>query len=71
MKKKLQLDTIATILKKPLFMPNIPKFVMKLILGEMHELLFTNKNLSAHKAIDQGFVFEYSTAEKALINILA
>ena len=62
---------IATILKKPLFMPNIPKFVMKLILGEMHELLFTNKNLSAQKAIDQGFVFEYSKAEKALINILA
>ena len=62
---------IATILKKPLFMPNIPKFVMKLILGEMHELLFTNKNLSTQKAIDQGFVFEYSKAEKALINILA
>ena len=32
--------TIAKVLKKPLFMPNIPKFVMKLMLGEMHELLF-------------------------------
>ncbi len=63
--------TIATILEKPLFMPNIPKFVMKLILGEMHELLFTNKNLSAQKAVVKGFEFEYPTAEKALINILA
>jgi len=62
---------IATILKKPLFMPNIPKFVMKLILGEMHELLFTNKNLSPQKAIDQGFGFQFPTAEKALINILS
>ena len=63
--------TIATILEKPLFMPNIPKFVMRLILGEMHELLFTNKNLSAQKAIDQGFEFQFPTAEKALINILS
>ncbi|KAB1155035.1 TIGR01777 family oxidoreductase [Flavobacterium luteum] len=63
--------TIATILEKPLFMPNIPKFVMKLILGEMHELLFTNKNLSAQKAINEGFKFKFPTAEKALTNILA
>ncbi len=62
---------IATILEKPLFMPNIPKFVMRLILGDMHELLFTNKNLSAQKVIDQGFEFQFPTAEKALINILA
>ncbi len=34
---------IATILEKPLFIPNVPKFVMKLILGDMHELLFDNK----------------------------
>lgn len=63
--------TIATILEKPLFMPNIPKFVMKLILGEMHELLFTNKNLSAQKAINQEFKFKFPTAEKALTNILS
>ena len=62
--------TIATILKKPLFMPNIPKFVLKIMLGEMHELLFSNKNLSAQKAINSGFFFQYPTAEKALNNIL-
>ena len=62
--------TIAKVLKKPLFMPNIPKFVMKLILGEMHELLFENRNLSANKIIDEGFVFKYKTIEKALKNIL-
>lgn len=61
---------IASILNKPLFMPNVPKFVMKLILGEMHELLFDNKAISSQKAIDQGFVFQYPTAEKALKNIL-
>ncbi len=62
---------IATVLRKPLFMPNIPKFVMKLLLGEMHELLFENRNLSAHKIIEKGFVFKYKSIEKALENIYA
>ena len=61
---------IATILEKPLFMPNIPKFVMKLILGEMHELLFEDKRISAQKVINSGFVFQYLTSEKALKDIL-
>lgn len=62
--------TIAKVLKKPLFMPSIPKFIMKLILGEMHELLFENRNLSAKKIIDKGFVFKYKTIDEALKNIL-
>ena len=63
--------TIATVLKKPLFMPNIPKFMMNLLLGEMHVLLFENRNLSAQKIIDKGFVFKYKTIEKAIENIYA
>ena len=63
--------TIATVLKEPLFMPNIPKFMMKLLLGEMHELLFENRNLSAQKIIEKGFVFKYNTIEKAIENIYA
>ena len=63
--------TIAKVLKKPLFMPNIPKFVMKLMLGEMHELLFENRNLSAKKIKEKGFEFKYKTIDKALINILS
>jgi uncharacterized protein (TIGR01777 family) len=63
--------TIAKVLKKPLFMPNIPKFVMKLMLGEMHELLFENRNLSARKIEEKGFEFKYKTIDKALKNILS
>ena len=61
---------IAKVLKKPLFMPNIPKFVMKCILGDMHELLFENRNLSAKKIIEKGFVFKFKTIDEALKNIL-
>lgn len=62
--------TIATVLRKPLFMPNIPKFAMELILGEMHELLFENKNLSALKIIEKGFEFKFTKIEKALEDVL-
>lgn len=62
---------IATILKKPLLLPNIPKFIMKLLLGEMHLLLFTDKNVVPKKAIEQGFVFQYPHPKQALQDILA
>jgi len=63
--------SIAKVLKKPLFMPNVPKFAMKLILGEMHELLCENRNLSANKIKDKGFEFKYKSIDEALINILS
>jgi uncharacterized protein len=62
--------TIATILKKPLILPNIPKFMMKLILGDMHELLFTNKNISSKKVQNEGFKFIFPTINEALSDIL-
>ena len=62
--------TIAKILKKPLFMPNIPRFIMQLILGDMSELLFTNKNISSQKAVGAGFVFKFPDIDSALNDIL-
>jgi uncharacterized protein len=62
--------TIAKTLRKPLFMPNIPRFMMQLILGDMSELLFTNKNISSQKIINEGFVFKFPNIEKAIGDIL-
>ena len=62
---------LAQYTHKPLFLPNIPRFVMRCILGEMHELLFNDKNVSAAKALDSGFQFQFPTIEKALHNIIA
>ena len=61
--------SLAQQLHRPLWLPAIPKFVMKFILGDMHELLFNNKKISAQKAIDAGFRFQFPTAEKALQEI--
>jgi uncharacterized protein (TIGR01777 family) len=61
---------IAKHLKRPLFLPNIPQFVMKLILGEMSILLFNNKNIIPKRATELGFKFKFPTVEKALQNII-
>jgi len=62
--------TIATVLDKPYFMPNIPEFAMQLVLGEMHTLLFTSQNVSAKKIIAEGYQFKYLSLEKAIKNAL-
>ena len=62
--------TAASVLHKPLFMPNIPKFFMKLILGEMHILLFESQRVSSKKIADEGFLFKFNYLEPALKNLL-
>lgn len=61
---------IAKTLDKPLFLPNIPQFVMKLLLGEMHQLLFSSQNVSSRKLLDENFQFKYASLDKALDNLL-
>jgi len=62
---------IAKTLKKPLWLPNIPEFVMKLILGEMAYLLFSSKNLSSKKITDTGFKFKFPEIAKAIDDLYA
>lgn len=57
---------VSRVMKKPFFMPNIPKFIVEMILGEMHVLLFASQNVSAKKIISTGYQFKYLSLEKAL-----
>jgi uncharacterized protein (TIGR01777 family) len=61
---------IAKTLKKPLFLPNVPQFVMKLILGSMHELLFESQKVCAEKTIKTGFEFEFTDFETVAKDLL-
>ena len=61
---------IGKVVGKPVFLPNIPKFMMKFILGEMHEILFSSQHVSARKLLDKGFQFQFASLDKALENLL-
>jgi uncharacterized protein (TIGR01777 family) len=62
--------TIANTIGKPLFFPNIPKFFMNLVLGDMHTLLFESQRVSSKKIEDNGFYFEYHHLQPALVDLL-
>lgn len=63
-------NAIAAVLDKDIVMPNVPQFFMKLVLGEMHLLLFESQNVSAQKTLGSGFQFKFKTVDKALDNLL-
>lgn len=60
---------IAKVLDKPIILPNIPEFVMKLILGEMSYLLFASQRVSCKKISEEGFNFMYPNVCVALAGI--
>ncbi|MBC2845603.1 TIGR01777 family oxidoreductase [Winogradskyella flava] len=60
----------ATVLQRPLILPNIPKFAMKLALGEMHMLLFESQRVSSQKLENKGFHFTYANLRPALEDLL-
>ncbi|SDB19043.1 hypothetical protein SAMN03097699_0009 [Flavobacteriaceae bacterium MAR_2010_188] len=61
---------VADFLGKPLFLPNIPEVAMKVVLGEMHILLFESQRVSSEKIESEGFSFKYPNLKPALKDLL-
>ena len=61
----------ATIINKPLFLPNVPAFMLKLILGEMAAVVLESQKVSSKKIEQKGYEFKYSQLHNALLDILA
>ncbi|MCE9582430.1 MAG: TIGR01777 family oxidoreductase [Planctomycetes bacterium] len=60
---------LGRVLHRPAFFPT-PPFVLKLMLGEVADLLTTGQNVVPKKAAAAGFEFRYPEAEEALRNLL-
>ena len=60
---------IAKVLEKPIFLPNIPQFVMKLVLGEMSYLVYTSQRVSSKQIEKKGFKFNFNTVCAALQDV--
>lgn len=67
---KLITKAIAKQIDKKLILPDTPKFVMQLILGEMHTLLFDSQQVSSEKIQQSGFKFKFPKLEEALSDLL-
>jgi uncharacterized protein len=62
--------TVAKILKRPLLLPPVPAFAMKLLIGEMAAMIVNGSKVSSEKIRKAGFVFQYPELNKALNNLL-
>lgn len=58
-------------LNRPIWLPNVPAFVLKLMLGEMSQIILNGHYISNQKVLGAGFKFKYQTAEKAIEQILS
>jgi uncharacterized protein (TIGR01777 family) len=61
---------IAHVLHKPLFMPNVPTFILKLLFGELSVAFLEGSRVNSHKIQDAGFQFQFPDLKDALENLL-
>lgn len=54
---------LAKWLKRPLFMPNIPAFLLRFLLGERAILVLADLKASNQKVKDTGFIFKYTSLD--------
>ena len=60
---------IAKKLHKPLWAPNIPAFVLEIVLGDMSESVLNGSNVSSEKIESAGYRFKYRTIHEAILAI--
>lgn len=62
--------TLSGLMKKPVFPIPAPEFLLKIIFGEMSELVLRGNRVSSGKIKDAGFKFRFSDLKAALEDIL-
>lgn len=61
---------IAKVLHRPLFMPPVPKWALKIILGEMSQIVVTGARVACDKVKSAGVEFQFSDASEAVKDLL-
>ena len=67
---KQMVAALAKKIKRPYFLPGIPKFVLKIIFGEMHEILISSQKVVPNRALKMAFQFKFHTLSEALDDLL-
>lgn len=63
-------QAIARVLRRPLFLPHVPSFALRLFLGEMADIVLGGSKLSAERVKSAGFKFQYEDLDTALRDLL-
>ncbi len=60
---------ISNVLKRPLFLPNVPEFALRALLGEMADMVLIGTAASSKKIEATGFTFQYPELKHALSSL--
>lgn len=60
----------ARMMRRSLFLPNVPEFAMRFVFGEMADIILKGSNVSSEKIERAGFKFKYSNISDAIYDIL-
>lgn len=66
---RMMTKSVAKVLAKPLWLPNVPGFVMKLMLGEMAGIVLGGNNVSSEKLQKSAYQYKYASIKHALEGI--
>lgn len=61
---------LAKTMDKNIWLPNVPAFVLKLLMGEMSSIILSSQLVSCKKIRETGFSFHYINLERALRDLL-
>jgi uncharacterized protein (TIGR01777 family) len=64
-------ETLTKVLKKKVWLPNVPAIIVRIIFGKMAELVLNGSRVSSNKLIQEGFQFKFPTLNSALIQLMA
>jgi uncharacterized protein (TIGR01777 family) len=64
------IKALCRTLNKPIILPNIPSFVLKIALGDLSQTLLFQSRVSSEKILSSGFEFGFKELERALDNLM-
>jgi uncharacterized protein (TIGR01777 family) len=62
--------SVANVLKRPIFFPKVPEFILNFVLGEMSAIALESQWVSAQKIQDLGFEYDFHELDAALCDLL-
>lgn len=63
-------EILASVLNRPIWFPKMPAILMKLVFGEMSNLLLEGTRISADKILEAGYEFQFPNLKSALTNLI-
>lgn len=61
---------LASVVNRPIILPHIPAFILKLLLGEMASLVLKGSKISSYRIQNAGFQFQFTDVKNALQDLL-